>query len=72
MEKALAPFAPYAYAIMRLIVGLLFVSHAGQKLFGWFGGRPFPLGSLLGLAGMIEIVLGLLITIGLAARRRGL
>jgi putative oxidoreductase len=54
MEKALAPFAPYAYAIIRLIVGLLFVSHAGQKLFGWFGGRPFPLGSLLGLAGMIN------------------
>jgi putative oxidoreductase len=37
----------------------------GQKLFGWFGGQPVPLSSLLGLAGIIEIVLGLLITIGL-------
>ena len=64
MEKALAPFAPYAYAIMRIILGLLFVSHGGQKVFGWFGGQPFPLGSLFGLAGIIEIVLGLLITIG--------
>jgi len=38
MENALAPFASYAYAIMRIILGLSFVSHAGQKLFGWFGG----------------------------------
>ena len=65
MENALAPFASYAYAIMRIILGLSFVSHAGQKLFGWFGGQPVPLGSLFGVAGMIEIVLGLLITIGL-------
>ena len=65
MEKTLAPFAPYAYAILRIIAGLLFVSHGGQKLFGWFGGQPVPLASLFGLAGIIEIVLGLLITIGL-------
>ena len=38
MDKALGPFAPYTYAIMRIVVGLLFVSHGGQKLFGWFGG----------------------------------
>ena len=65
MEKTLGPFARYAYALLRIIAGLLFVCHGGQKLFGWFGGQPVPLGSLFGLAGMIEIVLGLLITIGL-------
>lgn len=65
MEKTLAPFAPYAYAIMRIILGLLFICHGGQKIFGWFGGQPVPLGSLFGLAGIIEIVLGILITIGL-------
>ena len=58
MEKFLAPFGRYAYAIMRIIVGLLFVAHGGQKLFGWFGGQPVPLGSLFGVAGIIEIVLG--------------
>jgi putative oxidoreductase len=68
MEKALVPLAPYAYAILRIIVGLLFVSHGGQKIFGWFGGQPVPLGSLFGLAGIIEIVLGILVTIGLLAR----
>lgn len=65
MERSLAQFAPHAYAIMRIIVGLLFVCHGGQKIFGWFGGQPVPLGSLFGMAGLIEIILGLLITIGL-------
>jgi putative oxidoreductase len=64
MEKSLAPLAPYAYAIMRIIVGLLFVCHGAQKVFGWFGGKPAPLGSLLGVAGIIELVFGLLIAIG--------
>ena len=64
LEKALAPFAPYTYALLRIVAGLLFVSHGGQKIFGWFGGQPVPLGSLFGLAGIIEIILGLLITIG--------
>jgi putative oxidoreductase len=67
MEKGLAPFAPYAYAIMRIIVGLLFASHGAQKVFGWFGGvggQPVPLASLFGVAGMIELVLGFFIAIG--------
>jgi putative oxidoreductase len=65
MERALAQFGPYAYAILRIIAGLLFVCHGGQKLFGWFGGEPVPIGSLFGVAGILELVLGLLITIGL-------
>jgi putative oxidoreductase len=65
MDKTLAPFAPYAYALLRIIAGLLFISHGGQKLFGWFGGQPVPIGSLFGVAAIIEIVLGALITIGL-------
>jgi putative oxidoreductase len=64
VEKILARFGPYAYAIMRIVVGLLFVCHGGQKVFGWFGGQPAPLMSLLGVAGIIELVLGALITIG--------
>ena len=68
MERALASFSPYAYAILRIIAGLLFVCHGGQKIFGWFGGQPVPLASLFGVAGIIEIVLGSLITIGLITR----
>jgi putative oxidoreductase len=65
MEKIFPSFRPYAYALLRIIAGLSFVCHGGQKIFGWFGGEPVPLGSLFGLAGIIEIVLGTLITIGL-------
>jgi putative oxidoreductase len=65
MEKTLALFAQYAYAIMRIILGLLFICHGGQKIFGWFGGQPVSIGSLFGVAGIIEIIFGLLITIGL-------
>ena len=67
MEKGRAPFAPYAYAIMRIVVGLLFACHGAQKVFGWFGGvggQPVPLTSLYGVAGMIELVLGLFIAVG--------
>jgi putative oxidoreductase len=68
MEKSLASFAPYAYALLRIIAGLLFISHGGQKLFGWFGGQPVPFASLFGVAAMIELGLGVLITIGLLTR----
>jgi putative oxidoreductase len=67
MEKVLASFAPYAYSLMRIVLGLLFVCHGGQKVFGWLGGmggQPAPLASMFGIAGLIELILGSLITIG--------
>jgi putative oxidoreductase len=72
MEKVLGNFSPYAYALMRIVVGLLFACHGGQKVFGWFGGidgkgTAAPLSSLFGVAGGIELVTGLLIAIGLLA-----
>jgi putative oxidoreductase len=33
------PHANKALLLVRLVVGLLFIGHAGQKLFGWFGGQ---------------------------------
>jgi putative oxidoreductase len=65
MERALAPLAPHTYALLRIVAGLLFISHGGQKLFGWFGGQAVPVSSLFGVAGVIELILGALITIGL-------
>ena len=67
MEKILARFGPYAYALMRIVAGLLFICHGGQKVFGWFGGmggQPAPLTSMFGIAGVIELILGFLITLG--------
>ena len=65
MEKAFAAFAPHAYAVLRIVTGVLFVSHGCQKLFGWFGVPAFPPTSLFGVAAILEIILGALITVGL-------
>jgi putative oxidoreductase len=37
--------------VLRLVVGLLFVGHGAQKLFGWFGGH-----GLTGTAGFFETI----------------
>ncbi len=68
MEKILASYAPQIYAIMRIVVALLFLCHGLQKVFGLFGGvngAAVPLFSLFGLAGIIEIIGGALIALGL-------
>ena len=57
------------YVIFRVVVGLLFFVHGGQKVFGWFGSKgAVALGSMFGAAGVIEVVVGLAIAIGLFAR----
>jgi putative oxidoreductase len=74
MERVLSKVAPYLYALMRIVVGLLFACHGAQKLFGLFGGfggQPgiaAALFSLMGLAGIIEFVGGVLIAVGLFTR----
>jgi putative oxidoreductase len=61
-------FAPQVYSIFRVVFGFLFLFHGLQKIFGMFGGQVVPLPSLLGAAGMIEVVAGLFIMIGLFTR----
>jgi putative oxidoreductase len=67
MDAPLGRFVEPTYAVMRVVVGLLFAFHGAQKLFGMFGGTERPILSVMGLAGMIELVGGLLVTIGLLA-----
>jgi len=58
-------FSGAAHSLLRIVAGLLFLQHGGQKLLGWFGGIPG--GHLDGLAltgGWIELVCGSLILIG--------
>ena len=64
MERVLGRFAPQLYALMRIMVGLLFACHGAQKLFGVLGGQQVVLASQFGAAGVIEFVGGLLIAIG--------
>ena len=70
MERYLGAYSSYLYALMRIVVGLLFACHGAQKLLGVLGGidqrgSTVPLLSLYGLAGVIELVGGLLVLIGL-------
>jgi putative oxidoreductase len=58
----------WMYFIFRVLVGLLFMQHGAQKLFGMFGGTKVELISLFGLAGIIEFFGGLLLVIGLCTR----
>ena len=67
MERVLGRFAPQIYALLRIVAGLLFACHGAQKLFGVLGGTPVVLASQLGLAGVIELVGGLMIATGFFA-----
>jgi putative oxidoreductase len=67
MYAPLSRFLEPGYAILRIVAGLLFAFHGAQKLFGMFDGTVRPLVSLMGLAGIIELVGGVLIMIGLLA-----
>ena len=61
-------YESYFYFVFRVFVGLLFMQHGAMKLFGWFGGNPADLVSLMGLAGVIEFLGGLAIAVGLLTR----
>lgn len=61
----LARFEGHAYAVLRIVAGLLFAVHGAQKLFGVVGGTAAPLMTLRGIAGAIEFFGGLLIAVGL-------
>ncbi len=57
------------YFAFRVIVGLMFMQHGAQKLFGAFGGNAVETYfSLFGLAGFIEFFGGLMIAFGLLTR----
>jgi putative oxidoreductase len=65
MERALSRLGGLFYALMRIVLALVYMSHGLQKLFGMFGGHVVPLTSRLGIAGVLEAVLGALIAVGL-------
>ncbi|MFL6776314.1 MAG: DoxX family protein [Sphingomicrobium sp.] len=67
----LSPWQPHVRAILRIVVALLFLQHGLIKLIGFpSGGMPGPqtVGTLLWVAGIIELVTSLLVLIGLWTR----
>lgn len=67
MERFIGRFAPYAFALLRIVAGLMFAVHGSQKLFGWPGEKAAAGAPMMMFAGVIELVGGLLIAIGLFA-----
>ncbi|NIM49240.1 MAG: DoxX family membrane protein [Gemmatimonadales bacterium] len=66
MLQLLSKLEPIARNAMRVMVGLLFWSHGGQKLFAWFGrDEAVDLMSRFGIAGVLEFFGGLAIILGI-------
>ncbi len=64
--NSLKRFADPAYCLMRLIVGLLFACHGGQKILGFPPvAKAMQLDTLGMIGGYIELICGLLIAVGL-------
>jgi putative oxidoreductase len=79
LDAKLTSFSPYVLSIFRIVFGLLYTTHATQKLFAWPVGTPAEDGTLTGPAipigtwpywwgGLVEIVVGLLLLTGLVTR----
>jgi putative oxidoreductase len=67
--NALNRFADPVYCIARLIIGLMFACHGGQKILGFPPGGPGdPLDTLGLVGGWIELAGGFLIAFGLFTR----
>ena len=67
----LGRWQPQLLAILRIVVGLLFLEHALIKLLGFPpGGKPGlqDVGSFLWIAGVIELVTSVLVILGLFTR----
>jgi putative oxidoreductase len=63
-------WAPRVLSILRIVAALIFMEHGTQKLLGFPpSDRPSPeLFSLIGLAGLLELVGGALLVLGLFTR----
>lgn len=70
-DARLAGYSSPFLSIFRIVFGLLYTMHGSQKLFGWPVPLPAPIetGSWpMWWAGLLEFVLGILITLGLFTR----
>ena len=71
MPNAIARYQPHLLGILRIVAGILFLSHGLVKLFGFPPDTPpgqQELLSLFGIGAVIELVAGALIALGLFTR----
>lgn len=69
LDTRLAGYHSPVLSIFRIVYGLLYTLHGSMKLFGWPLGQAAPTGSWpFWWAGLIELVLGIMITLGFLTR----
>ncbi len=61
-------YGAQTYAAMRIVAGFLFLWHGTQKLFDVPAEFPYPLDAMMGTAGVLELVGGVLILVGFMTR----
>ena len=61
-------FNEFTLNALRIVVGLLFMQHGAQKLFGALDGNQVELMTRLGLAGVLEFFGGMMVAMGLLTR----
>lgn len=66
--KFLDGYTEQAYALLRIVAGLLFLAHGVQKFLNFPAPFPMPLDPMLTTAGAIELVAGMMIVIGVFTR----
>jgi putative oxidoreductase len=70
VNTAIAHWTPRLLSVLRVVAALLFVEHGLQKWLAFPAPRPSPtiLWSLSGVAGLLELIGGLLLLLGLYTR----
>ncbi|MEK6945459.1 MAG: DoxX family protein [Nanoarchaeota archaeon] len=69
MKKVFEKSSEQLWVVFRILVGILFFTHGAQKIFGWFGSKgAVSITTMFGLAGIIEICVGVLLILGLFTR----
>jgi putative oxidoreductase len=72
LAAKLTSWEPYALAVLRIITGLIFLEHGTQKFLSFPPGEHAGIGWALNnpgsYAGVVELITGILITIGLFTR----
>lgn len=68
--ESLSRFTPIILSILRIVTGLLLLEHGSQKLFNFppGGHGTVAIGSMIGVAGLIEFAGGMLLVLGLLTR----
>jgi len=64
LARLLQPHTEHAYAMLRIMSGLMFSFHGFQKIFGFLTEHHPAVGSQIWIGGMIELVAGVAIAVG--------